>query len=650
MVRHYIRKTARQSWAEDSMRQAIEAVRTREMGYQKASAQFAVPKSTLERRVKDINKRALGTLKILGSKQPVFNNAMETELSNYIQRMEERLFGLTTDDIKGLAFQLASRNGIPNPFNKEDERAGRDWLCGFLKRNAELALRTPEATSAARARGFNKTSVVKFFELLSGLIEKNHYSPHNIYNCDETGITTVQSKSPKILAKKGKKRVGALTSAERGTLVTVEIAANAAGNFIPPFLIFPRVRMKLELMEGTPPGSIYACHSSGWMQTEIFTIWFRHFLAYAKPTEENPVLLILDGHSTHTKNIEVIDLARDNHVEILCLPPHTTHRLQPLDVSFMKPLSTYFDQEVNKWLKNNPGRVVTQFQLGGLFGKAYIRSANMETAVNGFKATGICPYNSEVFPDHEFAPSDVTDIPLDQNIEGEVAVADVTGNGEQARAGGDRVSLNGEDSVEKIPHADVAVALAETSNTVHEAISGTRDKVMEHHAPLMLDVGANVEIGTDENQPAPIADPDTVTNIILSQDINPFPKQTVKKVRSGVRGKTVVITGSPYKQELLSAKVKARVKPNTASSRKRAVGGTNQDKHKRKRNQTAEPKATTSTNDPDDENDTECLYCGELFSDTPDDGSIRCNSCHRWAHNACAGTDESTFSFDCDYC
>ena len=109
------------------MRQAIEAVRTREMGYQKVSAQFAVPKSTLERRVKNINKRALGTLKILGSKQPVFNSAMETELSSYIQRMEERLFGLTTDDTKGLAFQLASRNGIPNPFrvNSPHERRGQ---------------------------------------------------------------------------------------------------------------------------------------------------------------------------------------------------------------------------------------------------------------------------------------------------------------------------------------------------------------------------------------------------------------------------------------------------------------------------------------------------------------------------------------------
>ena len=196
-----------------------------------------------------MNKIALGTLKILGSKQPVFTNAMEAELSSYIQRTEERLFGLTTDNIKGLVFQLASINGIPYPFSKEDERAGRAWLCGFLsemlnspyERQTQLLLQEP--------------IVVKFFELLSGLIDQNHNSPHNIYNCNEMGITTVQSKSPKILAKK---RGGALTSAERGTLVTVEIAANASGNFVPPLLVIPRGRMKMEPMEGTPPGSIYA--------------------------------------------------------------------------------------------------------------------------------------------------------------------------------------------------------------------------------------------------------------------------------------------------------------------------------------------------------------------------------------------------------
>ena len=79
--------------------------------------------------------------------------------------------------------------------------------------------------------------------------------------------------------------------------------------------------------------------------------------------KKQPCAVILDGHSTHTKNLELIDLARENGVVMLCLPPHCSHRMQPLDVRFMKLLSTCYDQEIEKWLGNNPGRTVTTFQI-----------------------------------------------------------------------------------------------------------------------------------------------------------------------------------------------------------------------------------------------------------------------------------------------
>ena len=54
-----------------------------------------------------------------------------------------------------------------------------------------------------------------------------------IYNIDETGITTVQKPS-KIVAAKGTKQVGAMTSGERGTLVTMAVAVSGVGNMLPP--------------------------------------------------------------------------------------------------------------------------------------------------------------------------------------------------------------------------------------------------------------------------------------------------------------------------------------------------------------------------------------------------------------------------------
>ena len=116
------------------------------------------------------------------------------------------------------------------------------------------------------------------------------------------------------------------------------------------------------------------------MQLTTFVDWFKRFIQAARANEENPVLLILNGHVTHTINLEVNDLIRDKDVVLLCLPPHYSHKMQPLDVSFMKPLMTYYYQELEKkWLRNHRGRVATTFQTVELFGNAYTRAATAQT-------------------------------------------------------------------------------------------------------------------------------------------------------------------------------------------------------------------------------------------------------------------------------
>ncbi|CAH1962108.1 unnamed protein product [Acanthoscelides obtectus] len=176
--------------------------------------------------------------------------------------------------------------------------------------------------------------------------------------------------------------------------------------------------MKVELQDGAPPGTGFACHSSGWMQLDIFTAWFKHFLKFSKPTEDDPALLILDGHNSHTKNLDFIDMARRNHTTLLCLPPHCSHRLQPLDVSFMGPLNKYYIRAVEKYLRNNPGRALTVFQFSKLFGEAYSEAAQQSIAINGFRKCGVEPMDRHVFKDYDFVPADTTDnILLEQELQ-----------------------------------------------------------------------------------------------------------------------------------------------------------------------------------------------------------------------------------------
>lgn len=237
-----------------------------------------------------------------------------------------------------------------------------------------------------------------------------------IYNCDETGMSTVHKPS-KILGQKGKHQIGALTSAERGRNITVVCCVNAIGHYVPPAFIFPRKRMKAELMDSAPSESLAVCEKSGWMTANVFRHYLEHIVKHCYCTPANPILLILDGHSSHTKSLEVLEYATSHGVIMLSLPPHTTHKLQPLDVSFFKPFNTYYDQYVQRWLRAHPGRPFGEFQVAAAVTEAFGKAGTVSIAVNGFSRCGIWPLNEDVFAEHEFLAALTTDRPMPDSAE-----------------------------------------------------------------------------------------------------------------------------------------------------------------------------------------------------------------------------------------
>lgn len=87
--------------------------------------------------------------------------------------------------------------------------------------------------------GFNKPVVDSFYNLLASCMKKHSYPPDRIYNVDETGLSCVAKSQGKIIAVKGRKQVGKLSSAERGQNVTATICFSAAGHYVLLLLIYP---------------------------------------------------------------------------------------------------------------------------------------------------------------------------------------------------------------------------------------------------------------------------------------------------------------------------------------------------------------------------------------------------------------------------
>ncbi|XP_065658716.1 uncharacterized protein LOC136083243 [Hydra vulgaris] len=263
-------------------------------------------------------------------------------------------------------------------FTAEDEKSlsSIDWLQGFMKRQPELSLRTPEATSFARSTAFNKHTVREFFQNLKTVRNRYKYNPNCIYNVDETGLTTVQ-KPVKVLAGRGSKQVGRITSAERGTLVTACCASNAIGNSIPPLFIFPRVKFQDYMIKEGPPGC------------------------------ESPVLLLLDSHESHI-SVKGLELTIQHGITMISFPPHCSHKLQPLDRTVFGPLKRFYNSACDNWMVSNP-RPMTIYDIVSIVREPYTKAFSPSNIQTGFRVAGIEPFNSEIFKDDEYLPSSVTD-------------------------------------------------------------------------------------------------------------------------------------------------------------------------------------------------------------------------------------------------
>ncbi|XP_065654929.1 uncharacterized protein LOC136081532 [Hydra vulgaris] len=380
----------RKKISEMDMLNAVNFVLQQKMSLSEAARHCNIKKSTLIYQLKQFKKS--GSCEYLYSHtkpKKVFSTEEELILVNYLADALNMHYGLTLKQIS------------------------EQWLRDFRKRyNNKLSLRKPQPTSLGRSSAFNRETVRIVYKNYKNVLERYHFDPSNIWNCDETGITTVHV-PPKILAPKGKKQIGSITSAERGNNVTMIAAINATGNSIPPLLVFPRAKFKDYMLNNCPPGSVGAANKSGWSNEVIFVQFLEHFISNVRPSIKKPVLLLMDNHESHV-NISVIELAKKSGIVLMTFHPHTTHKMQPLDRGVFGPFKTFYNNAMNNWMisPGNADKPVTIYDISYLVGQAYPHAFVPNNIINSFKCTGFYPFNENIFTDIDFLAANVTDRPI----------------------------------------------------------------------------------------------------------------------------------------------------------------------------------------------------------------------------------------------
>ena len=205
---------------------------------------------------------------------------------------------------------------------------------------------------------------------------------------DDTGVP-LEPRPPKVVARKGQKKVRYRTSGQKAQ-ITVLGCANAAGQILPPLIIFAAKQLNPLWTRSEVPGSRYGVSDKGWVDQELFHIWQKeHFLSNA--VAQRPLLLLLDGHSSHFKP-QCIQFAKDNQIIIFCLSPQTTHECQPLDVGLFGPLKQYWQQACHSFYQKSTTQVISKY-FCQVFKDAWLNAVVPTNVCAGFEKAGVYPFN-----------------------------------------------------------------------------------------------------------------------------------------------------------------------------------------------------------------------------------------------------------------
>ena len=151
-----------------------------------------------------------------------------------------------------------------------------------------------------RAKTMKKDIVNHWFQqcLKPVLIDLNlEDKPNQIFNVDESGFPL--SWTPKtILTKRGQKSPQALLAGSGRENITVQMCISSTGKLLPSYVVYKGERLMSDTTYGGPLGTRFTISHNGWMTDETFLDWMRSQFIACIP-DECPILLILNGHSSH---------------------------------------------------------------------------------------------------------------------------------------------------------------------------------------------------------------------------------------------------------------------------------------------------------------------------------------------------------------
>ncbi|SCO92408.1 related to transposase [Fusarium oxysporum] len=283
---------------------------------------------------------------------------------------------------------LADRDASP---------VGKRWTINFMKRQPELKTCFQRRYDYQRAKCEDPTIICNWFRLVQNTIARYSIRSDDIWNFDETGFIMGLIASGIVVT--GAERRGRPKSVQPGNRewVTAIQAINAEGQAIDPFIVVAgQYHLANWYQDSNLPGTwAIATTANGWTDNETGLDWLKHFNRYTTDRSVGPYrLLILDGHESH-QSADFQIYCEVNNIITLCMPPHSSHLLQPLEVVCFGPLKKAYGQEIERLIRRSITHV-SKTEFFPAFYAAFQKTMTQSNIKGGFKGAGLAPFNLEV--------------------------------------------------------------------------------------------------------------------------------------------------------------------------------------------------------------------------------------------------------------
>ena len=359
------------------MEAAIKAV---ESGwtYKKAATHFSIAKTTLHDHVHNKNqiRNRSGSKKFVQNK--LLNETEEVSVVNYIKWMASQAIPVTRKVLKTVVHEILTQRKVK--FNPK-KTPSKKWCQRFLKKHQ---LRSKKARQTDPDRIVTEDQVKTFFNNLKAKID--NYDPKCIFNVDETGFSKQTEIQAPVIAPIGCRAI--TRKIFTNDHVTSVNCISADGKNMPPMVIFSK-RVPRDLQNNELQGWLYKSTPSGFINSDLFLVWFEEIFVNNKP-KDTPCMLIMDAHSTHVSH-KVIESAKNHQVELITIPAKSSHLLQPLDQIFHCMKENFADLAIS--LKYVSSDILTNTsKLPYLLRIAMEKAWSTYVIKMAFQRTGMCIY------------------------------------------------------------------------------------------------------------------------------------------------------------------------------------------------------------------------------------------------------------------